>query len=80
MGKCDSYTRMLQMNPPLDHQRCLQGNRCFSPPASMRSRLASGSFKMASEAFIGETDKISNSLRQYCSDFLDLEILRSLLS
>ena len=57
MGKCDSYTRMLQMNPPLDHRRCLQGNWCFSPPASMRSRLASGIFKMASEAFIGDMDK-----------------------
>ena len=37
--------------------RCLQGNRWFSPPASMRSRLASVIFKMAGEVFIGKTDK-----------------------
>ena len=37
--------------------RCLQGNRWFSPPASMTSRLASVTFKMASKVFIEETDK-----------------------
>ena len=37
--------------------RCLQGNRWFSPPASMTSSLASVTFKMASKVFIEETDK-----------------------
>ena len=37
--------------------RCLQGNRWFSPPVSMTSRLASVTFKMASKVFIEETDK-----------------------
>ena len=37
--------------------RCLQGNLWYSPPASMTSRLASVTFKMASEVFIEETDK-----------------------
>ena len=60
--------------------RCLQGNRWFSPPASMTSRLASVTFKMANKVFIEKTNiiKISNLSRQYCSDFLDLEILRAL--
>ena len=35
----------------------VQGNRWFSPPASMTSRLASVTFKMASKVFIKETDK-----------------------
>ena len=37
--------------------RCLQGNLWYSPPASMRSRLASVTFKMANKVFIEETDK-----------------------
>ena len=37
--------------------RCLQGNRWFGPPASMTSRLASVTFKMANKVFIEETDK-----------------------
>ena len=37
--------------------RCLQGNLWYSPPASMTSRLASLTFKMASKVFIEETDK-----------------------
>ena len=37
--------------------RCLQGNLWYSPPASMMSRLASVTFKMASKVFIEETDK-----------------------
>ena len=37
--------------------RCLQGNLWYSPPASMTSRLASVTFKMASKVFIEETDK-----------------------
>ena len=36
--------------------RCLQGNWWFSPPASMTSRLASATFKMASKVFLEETD------------------------
>ena len=35
----------------------LQGNRWFSPPASMTSRPASVTFKMASKVFIEETSK-----------------------
>ena len=62
----------------------LQGNRWFSPPASMTSRLASVTSKMASKEFIVETNKsfkYSNLSRKYCSsDFLDFEILTSLLS
>ena len=38
-------------------RRCLQGNLWYSPPASMTSRLASVTFKMASKVFIEETDK-----------------------
>ena len=37
--------------------RRLQGNLWYSPPASMTSRLASVTFKMASKVFIEETDK-----------------------
>ena len=37
--------------------RFLQENGWFSPPASMTSRLASVTFKMASKVFIEETDK-----------------------
>ena len=35
----------------------LHGNRWFSPSASMTSRLASLTFKMASKVFIEETNK-----------------------
>ena len=58
----------------------LQENLWYSPPASMTSRLASVTFKMASKVFIQETDKNSILSRKYRSDFLDLEILRFLLS
>ena len=37
--------------------RCLQGNLWYSPPASMKWRLASVTFKMASKVFTEETDK-----------------------
>ena len=37
--------------------RCLQGNVWYSPHARMTSRLASVTFKMASNVFIEETDK-----------------------
>ena len=59
--------------------RCLQGNLWYSLPASMTSRLASVTFKMASKVFIGKT-KISILSRKYCSDFSHLEILRFLLT
>ena len=36
--------------------RCLQGNLWYSPPASMTSRLASVTFKMASKVFFEDTD------------------------
>ena len=38
-------------------EECFQGNRWFSPPGCMTSRLASVTFKMASKVFIEETDK-----------------------
>ena len=37
--------------------RCLQGNLWYSAPASMTSRLASVTLKMASKVFIEETGK-----------------------
>ena len=37
--------------------RCRQGNPWYSQPASMKSRLASITSKMASKVFIEETDK-----------------------
>ena len=37
--------------------RCIQGNLWYIPPASITSRLASVTFKMASKVFIEETDK-----------------------
>ena len=59
----------------------MSGNLGYSPPASMMSRLASVTFKMASIVFIEETDKNFDFIKEiYCSDFLDLEILRFLLS
>ena len=39
---------------------CLQENQWFSPPASMTSRLASVTFKMANKVFIEETDTKKN--------------------
>ena len=38
-------------------ERCLQRNLLYSPPASMKSRLSSAAFKMASKVFIAEKDK-----------------------
>ena len=60
--------------------RCLQGNLWYSPPANMTSRLASVTFKMASKVFIEETDKNFDFITEIPFDFLDLEILRFLLS
>ena len=50
--------------------RFLQGNRCFSPPASMTSRLASVTFKMASKVFIEETDKNFDFITEILFRFL----------
>ena len=52
--------------------RYLQGNRRFmiSPPASMTSRLASVTFKMASKVFIEETDKNFDFITEILFRFL----------
>ena len=51
-------------------RRCLQGNLWYSPPASMTSRLASVTFKMASKVFIEETDKNFNFITEIPFRFL----------
>ena len=43
----------------------------------MTSLLASLTFEMGSKLFIEETDKNFELFKEYCSDFLDFEILRS---
>ena len=43
----------------------LQGNRLFSPPATMTSSLASVTFKMANKVFIEETDTNFELSRQF---------------
>ena len=60
---------------------CLQGNLWYSPPASIwrhvsRQRLSNWRAKYSSKRRI----KLSILSRKYCSDFLNLEILRFLLS
>ena len=50
--------------------RCLQGNLWCSPPASMTSRLASVTFKMASKVFIEETDKNFDFIKEILFRFL----------
>ena len=50
--------------------RCLQGNLCYSPPASTTSRLASVTFKMASKVFIEETDKNFDLITEILIRFL----------
>ena len=50
--------------------RCLQGNLWYSPPASMTSRLASLTFKMASKVFIEETDKNIDFITEILFRFL----------
>ena len=50
--------------------RCLQGNLWYSPPASMTSRLASATFKMASKVFIEETDKNFDFITEILFRFL----------
>ena len=50
--------------------RCLQWNLWYSPPASMTSRLASATFKMASKVFIKETDKNFDFITEILFRFL----------
>ena len=50
--------------------RCLQGNLWYSPPASMTSRLASVTFKMAGKVFIEETDKNIDFITEILLRFL----------
>ena len=52
--------------------RCLQGNLWHSPPASMTSRLASLTFKLASKVFIEETDKNFDFITEMLFRFLGL--------
>ena len=52
--------------------RCLQGNLWYSPPASMTSRLALVTFKMASKVFIEETDKNFDFITEMLFRFLGL--------
>ena len=49
---------------------CLQGNRWYSPPGSMTSRLVSVTFKMASKVFIEETDKNLDFITEILFRFL----------
>ena len=51
-------------------ERCLQGNLWYSPPASMTSRLASVTFKMASKLFIEDTDKNFDLITEILIRFL----------
>ena len=50
--------------------RCLQGNLWYSPPASMTSRLASVTFKMATKVFIEETNKNFDLIKEILVRFL----------
>ena len=50
--------------------RCLQGNLWYSPPATVTSRLALVTFKMASEVFIEETDKNFDFITEILFRFL----------
>ena len=50
--------------------RYLQGNRWFSPPASMTSCLASVTFKMARKVFIEEKDKNFQFVKEILLQFL----------
>ena len=47
-----------------------QGNLWYSPPASMTSRLASVTFKMARKVFIEETDKNFDFITEMLFRFL----------
>ena len=50
--------------------RCPQGNMCYSPPASMTSRLTSVTFKIASKVFIEETEKNFDFITEILFRFL----------
>ena len=50
--------------------RCLKGNLWYSPPASLTSRLASVTVKMASKVFIKKTDKNFDSITEIPFRFL----------
>ena len=50
--------------------RCLQGNLWYSPPASLTSRLALVTFKMASKVFFELTDKNFDFITEILSRFL----------
>ena len=56
--------------PRAGEGRCLQGNLWYSSPASMTSRLASVTFKMASKVFIEETDKNFDFITEILFRFL----------
>ena len=60
----------LSHNNTTEGVRYLQGNLWYSPPASMTSRLASVTFKMASKVFIEETDKNFDFITEILSRFL----------
>ena len=51
-------------------ERCLKGNLWYSPPASMTSRLASVTFKMASKVLIEESDKNVDFITEILFQFL----------
>ena len=51
-------------------ERCPQENLYYSPPASLTSRLASVTFKIASEVFIEETDKNCDFITEILFRFL----------
>ena len=55
--------------PRAGEGRCLQGNLWYSSPASMTSRLASVTFKMASK-FIEKTDKNFDFITEILFRFL----------
>ena len=50
--------------------RCSQGNLWYSPPASLTSRLASVTFKMASKVFFELTDKNFDFITEILFRFL----------
>ena len=55
---------------------CLQGNLWYSPPASMASRLASATFKLASKVFIEERDKTFDFIAEILFRFLEFGDLK----
>ena len=57
--------------------RCPQGNLWYSPPASMTSRLASVTFKMASKVFIEEKDKNFDFITEILLRFLGFIVIEN---